>query len=105
MAEFQVDGLTELIQKLESDGLYGDEVAGEILFAQADEMVDEARAEMRKSPVPTISCPTVSGSSNSTQQHFRLTVIFSQMRCFRLLKRIGLQKSPPSPARKKKSCS
>ena len=50
MAEFQVDGLTELIQKLESDGLYGDEVAGEILFAQADEMVDEARAEMRKSP-------------------------------------------------------
>lgn len=50
MAEFQVDGLTELIQKLESDGLYGDEAAGEILFAQADEMVDEARAEMRKSP-------------------------------------------------------
>lgn len=50
MAEFQVDGLTELIQKLESDGLYSDEVAGEILFAQADEMKSETQKEMQKSP-------------------------------------------------------
>lgn len=50
MAKFQVDGLATLIQELEQDKLYGDEVAEEILFAMADEMVAEAKSEMAKSP-------------------------------------------------------
>lgn len=48
MAEFEVDGLAELIQKLESDGLL-DEAAEDILFAQADEMKDTVQSEMHKS--------------------------------------------------------
>ena len=50
MAEFEVDGLTALIQALEQDGLYTDEVAGDILFEMADEMTDEVQTEMQKSP-------------------------------------------------------
>ena len=50
MAEFEVDGLTALIQALEQDGLYTDEVAGDILFEMADEMKDEVQTEMQKSP-------------------------------------------------------
>lgn len=50
MAEFEVDGLTALIQALEQDGLYTDEVAGDMLFEMADEMTDEVQTEMQKSP-------------------------------------------------------
>ena len=47
MAEFQTDGLAEFIRQLEQDDLFNDEVAGEMLFAMADEMVDSVQKKMR----------------------------------------------------------
>lgn len=47
MAEFQTDGLTEFIRQLEQDDLFNDEVAGEMLFSMADEMVDSVQKKMR----------------------------------------------------------
>ena len=46
MAEFQTDGLTEFIRQLEQDDLFNDEVAGEMLFSMADEMVDSVQKKM-----------------------------------------------------------
>lgn len=50
MARFEVDGLDQLVRELEQSGLYDDEIAEDILFEMADEMVDTAQSEMRKAP-------------------------------------------------------
>lgn len=49
MAEIQTDGLTEFIRQLETDGLFSDEVAKEMLFAMADNMVETAQQKMNSS--------------------------------------------------------
>lgn len=49
MAEIETDGLTEFIRQLETDGLFSDEVAEEMLFAMADNMVETAQQKMRSS--------------------------------------------------------
>ena len=46
MAKFETDDLAAFIRQLETDGLYNDEVAGEMLFSQASEMVSATRKKM-----------------------------------------------------------
>ena len=50
MANFNVDGLSDIIKQLEEFDLYGEEVARDILFEMADEMTDTVKKEMQKSP-------------------------------------------------------